>query len=276
MKTGLIGTGTMGGMLAHTFVQSGVLETDDVVLYNRTPQKALAIAARHNGMIVADNIQQLAEQCQIVFICVKPLEYKEVLDQLQGVINAQHIVITITSPVSIMQLESALPAKIAKLIPSVTNSLQSGVALYTMGERISADERNLLLRLFRGLGLPLEISERHTRIASDMSSCGPAFLSLLLEFWCQAAVTHTGISVSTARQMLAEMVVGLGQLLTCGGVTPAEIIAKVAVPGGITATGLHCLGERCADAFLILTSLTHEKYDEDCRHVEQMFGSAAR
>lgn len=269
MKIGLIGTGTMGGMLAHSFVQSAARTADQVVLFNRTPEKAHAIAAHHHGMQVAVSIKQLVEQCSILFICVKPLEYKSVLDQLRGIVTEQQIVVTITSPVSIAQLETALPAKIAKLIPSITNSLHGGVALYCFGERITSDDRTHLLDLFRGLGLPLEINERHTRIASDLSSCGPAFLSLLLELWCQAAVTRTGLNAGAARQMIGEMVSGLGRLLTDGDVTPREIIAKVAVPGGITATGLECLGERCADMFQELTELTHQKFAEDCLHVEQ-------
>jgi competence protein ComER len=269
MKIGLIGTGTMGGMLAHSFVQSAVRNADQVMLFNRTPEKAQAIAAHHHGMQVAASIKQLIEHCSIVFICVKPLEYKSVLDQLHGIVTEQHIVVTITSPVSIAQLETALPAKIAKLIPSITNSLQAGVALYCFGERITSDDRTHLLALFRGLGLPLEINERHTRIASDLSSCGPAFLSLLLEFWCQAAVIRTGLNASAARQMIGEMVSGLGRLLTCGDVTAREIITKVAVPGGITATGLECLSEQCADMFQKLTELTHQKFAEDCLHVEQ-------
>ena len=269
MKVGIIGTGTMGSLLVQSFVQANALTAESIILFNRSAEKAQQLAERMEGVTIAHDARALVAASDIIFLCIKPHDYATVLEMCQTSFRAEQIVVTITSPVMIDQLEALVPAKVAKLIPSVTNSLQSGVALYCFGERLDNSDRSRLLQLFRALGLPLEIQERHTRIASDISSCGPAFLSALLQLWIQAAVDKTGISTTLAQQMMAEMLSGLAQLLTCGGVTPHEIITKVAVPGGITAAGLECLLTECEGLFESLTTLTQQKFNSDCLQVEK-------
>jgi competence protein ComER len=267
MNIGIIGIGTMGSMLAQTWLHAGTVPAEQMMILNRTPQKAFAVAERWPGVRVGTHVGQIADQCEIVFLCIKPLEYRAVLEELRPLLNEQQIVVSITSPVMIAQLEALLPAKIVKLIPSITNSLQAGIALYACGSRIADDDREQLLRLFRALGSPLEIEESLTRIASDMSSCGPAFVSLLLDQWAGAANRCTGMPLPMAQTLLSEMLLGCSRLLTAGGLTPAEIMKKVAVPGGITAAGLAHLQTQTDTLFDELTALTHEKFVEDCHHV---------
>lgn len=269
MKVGFIGTGTMGGMLVQRLIEHGTLEPTETVLFNRTRAKADSLAQRWPGISVVDRLTEAIEQSAIIFLCVKPQDYASVLGSCAGLLTSDKILISITSPVTIARLEATVRAKVGKLIPSVTNSVHSGVALYTFGERLTAEDKSRLLAFYAALGTPFEIRERYTRIASDISSCGPAFLSFLLELWIQAAIHRTGLSANVARELIAQMVNGLARLLTEDGVTTPEIIAKVAVPGGITAAGLTCLRDHCDGIFDQLIGLTHSKFAEDCESVDR-------
>jgi competence protein ComER len=269
MKVGFIGTGTMGSLLIHSLIHAVALAPHQIMLHNRTYFKAQTIAGQYKGMTVSDTIALLAERCDVLFICVKPLEHQQVIAELCDVVRPDQIILTITSPVMIDQLESRLPAKIGKIIPSITNGVHSGVALFCFGQRFDVHDRERVLRLIRALGTPLEVEEQYTRIVSDLSSCGPAFLAKLLALWTQAAVEQTGISAEFAEQTLAQMVLGLGHLLTKGGFRLQHVMDRVAVPGGITATGLSCLQSECEDLFTQLTKLTHDKFREDVERVAE-------
>ena len=83
----------------------------------------------------------------------------------------------------IHHLEELLPCKIAKVIPSITNYELSGATLCMYSERMNEEDRKGLEQLLGGIGVPHPYSGTHTRIASDLSSCGPAFLGYFVDSW---------------------------------------------------------------------------------------------
>lgn len=134
----------------------------------------------------------------IIFLCVKPLEFKHVIDDILPVVNSNHIIVSITSPVQLRHLESSLPCKVSKVIPSVTHQVGSGATLFIHGERMTAEDRSVLESLLSHIGRPYQVDEACTRITSDFSSCGPAFISFFLEEWIESAVRLTGIKRADA------------------------------------------------------------------------------
>lgn len=60
---------------------------------------------------------------------------------------------------------------------------------------------------------PLQIESDITRVASDIVSCGPAFMSYLIQRFIDAAVSETSVSKQDAILMCKEMLVGMGKLL---------------------------------------------------------------
>ncbi|WP_040948309.1 late competence protein ComER [Gorillibacterium massiliense] len=271
MMTGFIGTGSMGSMLIDAFIRSGVLQPEEIIAFNRTPAKAEALAARHLGLTVATSIQEAAKKSRILFLCVKPSHFPQVVADLAPVIKEEQIVISITSPVMISQLEEKLQGKVAKIIPSITNYMLSGATLCMYGSRIEERDRQVLERLVSAISHPVEVTEQYTRVSSDLTSCGPAFIAFLLQKLVDAAVAETGIARDAAACMAGEMLLGTGMLLTAGGMSVEELQRQVAVPGGITAAGLQLLDREVSDVFSKLIQATHAKYYEDVEKIEEAF-----
>lgn len=272
MKVGFIGTGSMGSLLIDAFLSSGALEPCDVLAGNRSQDRLLQLQDRHPGLSIGSN-REIATLSDILFICVKPLEFKTLTEEISPYLRSEQIVVSITSPVMLYHLESALPSKIAKVIPSITHSVKSGTSLCIFGSRLNKKDRILLLQLLSFIGVPLEIQETHTRIASDFSSCGPAFISYFIERWIEAAVEATGIEEALLTRLAGEMLLGTGKLLTEGDFTPQELQERVAVRGGITAEALNHLRISLEGVFERLITTTHEKYNEDVDKLDIMFGA---
>ncbi|GGF78773.1 pyrroline-5-carboxylate reductase [Paenibacillus albidus] len=272
MKVGFIGTGSMGSLLIDAFLTSGALEPSDVLASNRSPGRLQQLAGRHPGISVCTSNSETAAASDIVFLCVKPLEFKTLTDEIASYLRSEQIVVSITSPVQLYHLESALPSKIAKVIPSITHSVKSGTSLCVFGNRITPNDRLKLLHLLSFIGVPVEIQENHTRITSDFSSCGPAFLSYFIERWIEAAVESTGIEETLITRLAGEMLLGTGKLLTEGQFTPQELQERVAVRGGITAEALNHLRISLEGVFESLITTTHDKYDEDVARLDALFG----
>lgn len=273
VKAGFIGTGSMGSILIEAFIQSGALNPEQITASNRTTGKAERLAAAYPGLRVATGNSDAVEGSDLVFLCIKPSEYKSVLDQIQSVVQPHQIVISITSPVLIKHLETQLPCKITKMIPSITNYALSGATLIIFGARMEPEDKELLENMLSHVSTPICVAEEHTRICSDLSSIGPAFLGFFVQQFVDSAVRMTGIPHQTAVQLASEMVLGTGKLLTTGGFDPATLQKRVSVPGGITEAALRLMETGMAGMFDRLIQTTHAKYDEDVEKIEAQFAS---
>ncbi len=269
MKIGVIGTGSMGRTLIEAWIRSGVLHPEDLVISNRTLKKAEQLAFAFPGIQVAESNPQLVEQVQCIFLCIKPSDYSTVIAEIQSIVRPEHLVVSITSPVMIHDLEERLSGKIAKIIPSITHISLSGTSLYIPGKRITAEDQKFLLQLFSAISTPLQIDEQHTRIASDLASCAPAFLANILDQMIDAATEVTPLPRQTASELVSHMVLGVGRLLTEEEFTLNRLQERVAVPGGITREGLNLLSGEFSPLFDRLFRLTHSKFAKDVDQTRQ-------
>ncbi|GGD71783.1 late competence protein ComER [Paenibacillus nasutitermitis] len=267
MKVGFIGIGSMGSLLIDSLVGSGALEPSNITASNRTFAKAEKLAMQHPGLHAVQHNSDAVIGQDIIFLCIKPLEFKPVLEEISGIVREDQIIVSITSPVMIKQLEELLPCKIAKVIPSITNYVCCGATLCMFGNRLNESDMSRLKRLFSAISTPLIIDEKHTRIVSDISSCGPAFMAYVLQCFIDAAVQETGISREEAVVVASAMLLGTGQLLTDGGMSPEALQARVSVPGGITAQALALLEQELSGVFNAVIQTTHAKYEEDLERV---------
>lgn len=179
--------------------------------------------------------------------------------------------ITITSPVQVEQLETVVSCQAARVIPSITNRALSGVSLLTFGKSCNAATKEKITGLMEKISIPLEIENGITRVASDIVSCGPAFMSYLIQEFIQAAVEETSVSKEDAILMSKEMLVGLGRLLETELYTLPTLQKKVCVKGGVTGEGIKALEIGVQDMFRQMFRNTHLKYEEDIALVKKQF-----
>jgi competence protein ComER len=271
MKAGFIGTGSMGSILIEAFIHSGAFSPEQIIAGNRTLNKVERLAESYPGLRVARSNIEVTLECDILFLCVKPNEYKKVVDEIKQVLLPSQILVSITSPVLIKHLENLVPAKIVKMIPSITNYVLSGATLCIYGDRILPEDKELLENLLAHISTPIRVLEKYTRISSDLSSCGPAFLAYFIQKFIDAAVQETGISEEEATLLASEMLLGTGKLLTTGGFSPTSLQKRVSVPGGITAEGLRLMEAELGEMFNQLVRTTHAKYEEDIEKLENLF-----
>lgn len=270
MHIGFIGTGSMGTILIEAFIESGAVPPAHIIASNRTPEKLRALASKHTALRTGTNTV-VAQEADVLFLCTKPLEYRTVLDEIQHDLTPDKLLLSVTSSVNVQQLEAYTPCKVARAIPSITNTALSGASLVTFGSRFHDADRTRLITLLSAISTPIEIEEQDTRISSDIVSCGPAFFSFLLQRFIDSAVAKTTLTEEQATKLITEMIIGLGRLLEDGRFSLPALQAKVCVPGGVTGIGLHVLDKETRDVFLHLIEATHRKFDVDVLEVKEMF-----
>lgn len=255
--------------MIEALLSSKALSPGQIMIGNRTPAKAERLAELYPGLVVAPSNAELAEAAKVLLLCVKPLEYKVLLEQITPVLTPEHLLITITSPIKLSLLEERVPCAVARVVPSITNAARSGISLCEFGSRIDEAQKQYILKLFSSISHPTMVSEAFLRVTSDITSCGPAFLSYILQQMIQEAVNETGISADAATYLTTQMFMGMADLLKEDIFTLPSLQQRVCVPGGITGEGLIPLKEGIPGLFTEVYRRTHAKFAEDQELVEQ-------
>lgn len=262
MNVGFIGMGNMGQMLVTALARSGAMQPDEINASNRSQEKLTRIAASVPGIRVAYSNRELAQRCPTIFLCVKPGETKAVLEEAGPYITPDHLLVAITNTLDIALLESAVRARVAKVIPSVVHSVHEGVSLLMFGERCTADDKGLLHRLMGAISYPYVIQEAQARVASDLTSCGPAFLSYIFRALSQAARRYQpDLPLESVDTMVRRTALATCRYIEQTGLTFDDVIAKVSTPGGVTADGIKVLDEQLAGVWeqVVETTIAKEE-----------------
>lgn len=271
MKIGMIGTGNMGRILIEAFLESKAIAANELIITNRTIAKAIDIQKKYADLQVVTSAEEIVQQAAIVFLCVKPLDIHPLLKRLSPYWTEKHCIVSITSPITVKQLESVVPCHVARVIPSINNRALSGSSLITFGNRCEAHYRVYIENLFKRISAPSYIDDEITRVASDIASCGPAFFSYLLQRFIDAAVRKTNIPKEVATALASEMIIGLGELLKKGVYTLPTLQEKVCVKGGITGEGITVLEAELGDIFEHIFEKTHAKFNEEMEKIKKQF-----
>ncbi|MEK5523577.1 late competence protein ComER [Heyndrickxia sp. FSL W8-0423] len=271
MKVGIIGTGNMGSILVESFIHGKAISPSDFYITNRTRTKAEILQDKFPTIHVCENPADVIKHSELIFICVKPHDIYPLIKQNQPLFTTDKCVVSITSPISVEQLDSVLDTACARAIPSITNRALSGVSLLSFSENCDDHWKRKIQQLFSYISKPIEIDQKITRVSSDIVSCGPAFFSYISQRFIDGAVAKTDIDQRTATILTGEMLGGLGELLKKGYYSLPTLQEKVCVKGGITGEGIKVLEAELGDVFEKLFEATHEKFKEDLELVNKQF-----
>jgi competence protein ComER len=260
LDVGFVGTGSMGSMLVRSLIGSRALRAERVVASNRSAGRLNRLAEEVPGLRTAP-LADLFCQCDTVFLCVKPPDILTVLADAGRYISEAHLLIVITNSVDLADLEAAVPARLAKVIPSLTQTVGAGIALLIFGSRCTEHDRSALHRLLAHISRPFIIDESQARIASDLTSCGPAFLSHVYRALARAAGRcQPDLPPPVVEAMVLQTTVATARLLDETGLSFDHVIEKVSTPGGITAEGIKVLDQHLESVWeeMIRTTVAKE------------------
>jgi competence protein ComER len=253
MHIGIIGTGNMGGMLAIAFAK---LDGNHVYLFNRTKSKAESLAAEYTRMTVCATPAHLIHKSNIVLLCTKPEDGRQILKHLGGEFTDNQILLASISSIPLIEIERYTNAKVGKIIPSLTQCVNKGVILLTFGSRFSRQDKTQMESCFAKIAKPVTISESQMRVSADITSCGPAFLSHIAALWAKAASEYSNVSYEMAESMVTQTLIGFTSMLE-QGMTLEDIKNKIMVPGGVTERGMAGIGNTPYRMFKDLHNATH-------------------
>jgi pyrroline-5-carboxylate reductase len=229
MQVGLIGAGNMARAIARGW-------GEPVLCSDGGSGRARELARELGGEALDSNVE-VADRADLVLLCHKPAQFRDVARELKGHAKA---VASVLGGVDTVNLRMRYEAPVFRFMPNTPVEVRQGVVCYSPERQVDESLEAQVLELFGRLGTVVEVPEALIDAASAVMGVGPAYQALLAEAQVDAAVRH-GLKPGLAGRLVAETMAGTAALLHKRDYDTLAVRREVTSPGGTTARGLAAL-----------------------------------
>ena len=234
MKYGFIGCGNMGGAIATALCKA----TKDILVSDRSGKAASF--AQQLGIAYGTNAQ-IVENCDIIFLGVKPHMMRECLLPLRDTLQERKpMLVTMAAGLEIAKIEEFVGCRlpVIRIMPNTPTAIGKGVIQYCHNDLVDGAMLADWLQDMRFCGLLDDLEERLIDAASALSGSGPAYMYVLLEALSDGAVA-CGIPRAKAMEYAAMTMAGAAEMYLATRIHPGALKDAVCSPGGSTIAGIR-------------------------------------
>lgn len=247
---GFIGYGSMGSMLVKELINSAGVPQNNVIITRKNIDKLKEITERWPLVKVTQEVAEVVRQSKYIFLCMKPMEYLNVIKEIRPYITAEHHLISITGSLMIKDMEHQVQCKITRMLPTLTSEVKEGVTLICHNRWVTESEAVELEDILKHFTSLFRVNESDYGFASEFTSCGPGLYAAMFQEFVEAGLRHSN---SLTKEQIAELVMqtvyGTARLMLEKNMDFEQVIERVATKGGITEEGVRVLKDGLPDVF---------------------------
>lgn len=228
---GFIGCGNMAQAIMGGILKSGLVDRHSVRASARTPETLDMVREKFGVKATADNLD-IAAISDIVFLAVKPDQYKELIASIKDSLKKDSIIITIAAGITIEWMEEQISptAKIVRTMPNTPSLVGEGMTAYCVNEEITETDLEHVQAILESFGKAEKIEESLMDAIPAVSGSSPAYVFMFIEALADGAVLQ-GIPRSLAYQLASQAVLGAAKMVLETGTHPGELKDGVCSPG---------------------------------------------
>lgn len=239
VKIGFIGYGNMSGATSRGLIKSGIVDAKQIYASAKNYDKLCKNAAE-DGINPCENSEILANECDIIFIGVKPYMVENVMSPIKDLVKDK-VVVSLAANTYYEQLAEIMPgAHIVATAPNTPVSVCEGIFICETENNLEEEEKEFLQKLLESISLVLWMDKDHMGVGGVVAGCSPAFVSMFMEALGDAGCRH-GLTRDVVYPMIAQMLVGTGKMALASGKHPGQLKDAVCSPGGTTIAGVEAL-----------------------------------
>ena len=233
----------MAGALAGAFVESGMCAGGQVHVFDPSLDSQQAFLAKVPGAHAESDNVSLCQQCEIIFLAVKPQIMPLVLKELSGKLDGDRLVVSIAAGITLNQLTNGLQTtRVVRVMPNTPCLVGMGACGYALAEGATERDREMLSKLLAAVGVASEVGEHLLDAVTGLSGSGPAYIYTIIEALSDGGV-HMGLPRTIATELAVQTVRGAAEMVSSTSQHPAVLREQVTSPGGTTIAGLKALEE---------------------------------
>lgn len=244
MNIGFIGAGNMARAIIGGILANQVVTTAEVHASAPSENTRVRVAEEFGIATFASNAE-VAAWADMVVLAVKPYMMETAIDDIVDVVAPDSIVVSIAAGKTLEWIDQAfgMEMKLVRAMPSTPALVGAGVTGICANERVSEEELNQVLAVFRSVGIVEALSEPMIDVIGAVAGSTPAYVAMFIEALADAAVAE-GMPRAQAYTVASQAVAGSGLLAVQTGKHPGELKDMVCSPGGTTIEGVQVLEAR--------------------------------
>jgi pyrroline-5-carboxylate reductase len=224
MRLGFIGTGTITSAIVTGLLSDPAL-AGSIVVSPRGREVAARLAASFRDVSVGASNQQVLDECDVVFVAVRPQVASEVLSPLR--FESRHRVISLVATFSRDRIaELVRPAeRVCCAVPLPMVAQRRGPTLIFPPDPVAK-------RLFDGLGAGIQVATEPEFQALWASTAAMASYFMVVGE-VQSWLERQGVAAATAREYAARLFEGLSRVPRESEASFAELAGEFSTRGGL-------------------------------------------
>ena len=242
MTIGFIGCGNMAQPIIRSIAKKGLFATKDIFVFDLDAEK-LDFFCNQTGVCKAKSEYQIAANCDVVFLCIKPQGFETLLTSLQENLNRNKpfiVSIAAGKPLAFMESYLEPDSRIARVIPNLNASVGQSSSAYCVNNHCTEDDRQLLENIVSCFGTTQYCSEELFSQFFVLAGCAPAYTFMYIDSLAKAAEKN-GLERDVALATAIQVVLGSAMYMQQSGISPEILIDRVCSKGGTTIEGITSL-----------------------------------
>lgn len=235
---GFIGYGNMAGAIAGGIIKSQLVKAQDMCVYDINAYAMSAAASL--GLTLCDSQNTVITNADMIFLCVKPQSFTELLTHISAYIRPDTVLVSIAAGVSTAAIAKYTNESVAiiRAMPNTPLLLGCGTTALCDNGRADAASVKLVHDIFGGVGTVYDLPEDKFNDIINVNGSTPAYIYLFAQTIADFA-DERGIDYKTALDMFCDTLKGSAEMLKYSGKSPQELIEMVSSKGGTTIAALN-------------------------------------
>jgi pyrroline-5-carboxylate reductase len=236
-KIAIVGGGNLGSSIAKGILSIDNFKKEDLIICEK--RKLRVKYLEEAGFNVVDTDLETAIQgVGIVFVSVKPQQFKAVLEDIKSILTTKQILISTVTGVTLNEIEQVLGKQpTVRIMPNTAIEIRESMTCICFNNTDEKQEK-ATIDLFNKLGKTIILQEDLLDAVTVLGACGIAFALRFVRAATQGGI-EIGFSAEVSQYIVAQTVKGAARLLLENESHPEPEIDKVTTPQGITISGLN-------------------------------------
>ncbi len=238
-KIGFIGAGNMAHALVSGLINHGFSKTN----INLSDVDKLLLSQRKSEFdvkVFTDNLQ-MAKQCDVIVLAVKPQILSSVCKQLNTGLQHKPLVVSIAAGVKISSINYWLKGTtpIVRTMPNAPALLGKGVTGMVASDIVTNQQKTLVENIFASVGIYFWLQKESLLDAlAALSGSGPAYFFLMIESMINAGVA-LGLDRDMAKSLSIQTALGASIMAQNSNDSIQELRAKITSKNGTTQAAIE-------------------------------------
>ncbi len=239
-KIAFLGCGNMGGAIAKAL--TAVVPAQNIYVSAKHFENAQSFA-NQTGTIAVQTNKQAVISAKYIFVSVKPVFFKQVLDEVSEYLTENHVVISMAAGLSLESLKAMLPDSVKtviRIMPNMPAKIGQGMTAMCYDSEVDENIAQTVKTMLLSSGKVEIVAERLMDCVTAVSGSGPAFVFMFIEAFADAAVRF-GMPRAQAYTYASQTLLGSAAMCLETGLNPSVLKDQVCSPAGTTIEGVTAL-----------------------------------